>query len=142
MRKLILLLNIIIALTAFAQNKDEITVLANTRSLHHAVFSAKDSAMLEKLFAKEVSYGHSGGKVENREEAIRGITQNKSTYADLAMGGITIQLNGSAAVTRHTMTADEVTADGATKPLKLLIMLVWIKEKNEWKLMSRQAVKI
>lgn len=128
--------------SGYAQNKEEIKVLANTRLLHQTVFGTKDSLVLEKLFSSVVSYGHSSGKVENRQEAIRGIVRNRTIYQDLQIEGIQVQIEGTTAVTRHVMTATELTPDNQQRILKLMVVLVWTKQKKEWKLMARQAVKV
>lgn len=129
-------------ISGYAQNKEEIKVLANTRLLHQTVFGTKDSLVLEKLFSSVVSYGHSSGKVENRQEAIRGIVRNRTIYQDLQIEGIQVQIEGTTAVTRHMMTATELTPDNQQRILKLMVVLVWTKQKKEWKLMARQAVKV
>jgi hypothetical protein len=142
MKRLLFFCGLLVAVVVNGQGRDEISVLANTRELHKAVFETKDSSMLEKLFAKNLSYGHSSGRVENRKDAIRGIVNNKSTYTDLVIGSVNVEMSDKTAVARHDMTANEKTADGKTNVLKLHIVLVWTKKKNEWKLVARQAVKL
>ncbi len=61
---------------------------------------------LEDLFAKDATYGHSGGKVETRNEAIRNIVRNRSVYEkanDIAGYNVTIQ--DDVAVVRHLFDA-------------------------------------
>ncbi|OYW20759.1 MAG: hypothetical protein B7Z54_00210 [Sphingobacteriales bacterium 12-47-4] len=142
MRIPLTILSLFLLLSGNAQNKEEIRILANTRLLHQTVFGTKDSLVLEKLFGSVVSYGHSSGKVENRAEAIRGILRNRTIYQDLQIDGIQVQIEGTTAVTRHVMMATELTADNQQRPLKLMVVLVWAKQKKEWKLMARQAVKV
>ncbi len=142
MRIPLTILSLFLLLSGNAQNKEEIRILANTRLLHQTVFGTKDSLVLEKLFGSVVSYGHSSGKVENRAEAIRGILRNRTIYQDLQIDGIQVQIEGTTAVTRHVMMATELAADNQQRPLKLMVVLVWVKQKKEWKLMARQAVKV
>lgn len=142
MKKFFVVLLLFSSVTVWAQNKDEIAVLANTRSLFQTVFGSKDSVTLEKLFAKELSYGHSGGKLENRQQALQSIVHNASTYANQEMGPVQVWIKDKTAVTRHTMSANETTKDGKVNALKLHLMLVWVKEKGGWKLIARQAVKV
>lgn len=142
MRIPLTILSLFLLLSGNAQNKEEIRILANTRLLHQTVFGTKDSLVLEKLFGSVVSYGHSSGKVENRQEAIQGILRNRTIYQDLQIDGIQVQIEGTTAVTRHVMMATELTVDNQQRPLKLMVVLVWAKQKKEWKLMARQAVKV
>lgn len=142
MKSIIGLLIVLVSTLATGQNKEEIAALANTRSLQKAVFDSKDSAILVELFSEKLSYGHSNGRVEDRDEAIRGIVGNKSTYADLVIEPIKVWVSGEIAITRHTMTANEKSADGKINPIKLHILMVWTKEKKDWKLVTRQAVRV
>jgi len=142
MKQTLLFLTLLISLTAGAQNRDEIALLGGTRNLQLAIFGSRDSIVLSNLFARQVSYGHSGGKLENREEAIRNIVHNKSTYTGLEIGPINVLIEGNSAVTRHQLIAEEHKADGTTVPLKLHIIMMWTKEKKSWKMLARQAVKV
>ena len=142
MKKILTYLFLILPFLAVAQNRNEMAVLGGTRNLQNAIFKNRDSATIENLFAGEVSYGHSGGKIENRQEAIRNILKNTSTYSGVEMGPVYLQVNGETAITRHELTATEHTADGRNVSLKLHIVMVWTKEKKGWKMMARQAVKV
>jgi hypothetical protein len=128
----------------FAQTKEQITVLAQTGTLHNTVFGDKDSLTLEGLFWKELSYGHSSGKIENRNEAINSIVHNKSTYTkDYSfLTRYDIWISGATAIVRYLFKATEKKEDGSESPLYLNIMLVWTKEKGKWWLMGRQAIKM
>ena len=142
MKKLVLLFSVFISVMALAQNRDEIAVLNNARSLNNAVFVKKDSITLEKLFSEKLSYGHSSGKIENKQEALRGILGNQSMYAEVNLGPTSLWIEDKTAVTRYLLMATETTKEGKVNPLKLHIMLVWTKDKGGWKLLSRQAVKV
>lgn len=142
MKAVLTIVVLCMSLSGIAQSNDEIRLLNNTRLLHKTVFETKDSLVLDNIFGSSVTYGHSSGKVENREEAIRGIIHSKINFVDLTIDGIQVQLVGNTAVTRHVMTANELMADNQKRPLKLLVLFVWVKERKEWKLMARQAVKI
>jgi len=137
----IIFFSLFITTVAFSQ-KDADVIRQKAEALHRAVFVNKDSLSLEALFAKEVTYGHSGGKVQSRKEAIDDISHNKSTYADPVISDITVTVDGTTAVSRQLFTATENTKDGKSVPLKLHIVLVWAKEKKEWRLVARQAVKV
>jgi hypothetical protein len=128
---------------ALAQaQSDEKELTKKTYLLSHAVFGTKDSVTLEKLLAKTVSYGHSHGNVQTREEMIKSITRNKSRYTDTLISNIKIFIEDKTAIVRYLFKAKENKKDGSVTDLNLGIMLVWIKEKKEWKLMGRQAVSV
>jgi hypothetical protein len=123
-----------------AQYKYENNLIEKTYLLSHTVFGTKDSVTLERLFAGKLSYGHSKGKIENRREAIGGISKNTSVYKDTAVSNITVTLQGKVAIVRHLFVAKEHKQDGTVASLNFSMMLVWVKEDKEWKLVGRQAV--
>lgn len=143
MKKLFYIAVFLLAGTAgFAQSKKEQAVIDRTYLLSHTVFGTKDSLTLEDLFAKKASYGHSGGKVETREEAVAAISKNKSVYTDTAISNVRVVLEDKVAIVRYLFKAKENKTDGTVTPLNFTVMLVWVKEKGKWRLMGRQAVKL
>lgn len=127
---------------ASAQGKKEKEVVERTYLLSHTVFGTKDSLTLEDLFAKKATYGHSGGNIQTREEAIRGISHNGSVYSDTAVSNLKVLIEDDVAIVRHLFKATEKAKDGKVTNLNFTMMLVWIREKGKWRLMGRQAVKI
>ncbi len=126
----------------FAQSKQEKAIIERTYLLSRTVFGTKDSLTLEDLFARKATYGHSGGKIETRGEAIAAIVQNKAFYTDTAVSNMNIVMNGDVAIVRYQFKANQTNPDGNASPLNLHIMQVWVKEKGKWRLMGRQAVKL
>ncbi|MEO7984040.1 MAG: nuclear transport factor 2 family protein [Bacteroidota bacterium] len=121
--------------------KDEQQVIAKTQLLSSTVFGTKDSMTLERLFAKKASYGHSHGNLQTREEAIKGISKNRSVYKDTSIKDIRVLFGSkTTAIVRYLYDADENKTDGTVTPLRFSMMLVWIKVNGEWKLFGRQAV--
>ena len=135
------LLLILASLTTFGQSKKEADLIARSRLLNNTVFGTKDSLTLEDLFARHATYGHSGGNVQTREEAIRSISHNASSYTDTSVKQYNVLIDDDVAIVRYTFRETE-TRDGKPTPLNLGIMLVWIEEKGKWKLFGRQAVKL
>lgn len=128
--------------TGFSQSRKEQALIERTYLLSHTVFGSKDSMVLEDLFAKKASYGHSSGKVETRAEAVAAISKNRSVYTDTAISNLTVMVNNDVAVVRHLFKAKENKPDGTVVPLNFTMMLLWVKEKGAWRLMGRQAVKL
>jgi len=121
---------------------DEKELTGKTYLLSRTVFGTKDSVVLEKLLAKTVSYGHSHGNVQTRDEMIKSITRNKSRYTDTLISNLKIFIEDKTAIVRYLFKAKENKKDGSVTDLNLSLMLVWIKENKEWKLMGRQAVSV
>jgi Domain of unknown function (DUF4440) len=142
MKALITLVFVFSLTTIFAQSKDETELTEKTYLLSHTIFGTKDSATLEAITAKTVSYGHSHGNLQNRAEMIKSISNNKSIYTDTAVSAIKIFTQDKTAIVRYLFKAKENKKDGTVTDLDFSMMLVWIKEKKEWKLMGRQAVSV
>ncbi|HVU58990.1 MAG TPA: nuclear transport factor 2 family protein [Puia sp.] len=122
------------------QGKEEKAVSAAVENLRKAMIDP-DKTALEKLTLPELSYGHSSGVVQNQVEFVEALTSGKSDFVSIELTGQTISIVNNTAVVRHYLSA--VTNDGG-KPgqTKLSILLVWEKQKGEWRLLARQAVKV
>ena len=143
MKKIILLQGLLLfAFISFSQTKEELQVIDNVKLLHGTIFGTKDSLTLEKLSAKEVTYGHSHGNLQDRKTFITSVSGNKSVYTNIEANNITVIINGKTAVSRYLLTGTETNSKGKVTELKLNILQVWVKEKKEWKMMARQAVMV
>lgn len=141
-RKLIccILLAGIFSANIFAQSKDEIAVTAAVESLRKAMIDA-DKVTLDKLTAADLSYGHSGGKIEDKATFVDNIVTGKSDFVTIDLTEQTVKVTGNTAIVRHKLVAD-TNDSGKPGNVKLYILLVWQKEKGQWKLLARQAVKV
>lgn len=121
-------------------NKEERAVAAAAEALRKAMIDP-DKTTLENLTMDELSYGHSGGQIQSKPEFVEALTSGKSDFVTIDLSEQTIKVVGHTAIVRHHLSA--TTNDGG-KPgsVKLSILLVWMKQKGEWKLLARQAVKI
>jgi ketosteroid isomerase-like protein len=137
MKKYLILLFTMITMSGAAQQK---TVEEAVETLKKLLVSPEAKA-LSDLTHKDLSYGHSSGKIENQSEFIDQLVSKRSDFRKVEFLDQTVVLEGKTAIVRHTLEAD--TFDGG-KPgnVKLKILLVWVKDKKDWKLMARQAVRI
>ncbi|WP_343692515.1 nuclear transport factor 2 family protein [Chitinophaga sp.] len=124
---------------AFAQSKDEKAVAAQVESLRKAMVDA-DKATLEKLADAKLSYGHSGGKIEDKQTFVENIVSGHSDFVSIDLTDQTIVISGNTAIVRHNLVA-ATNDNGKPGNVHLHILLVWVKEGGQWKLIARQAVK-
>jgi Domain of unknown function (DUF4440) len=141
MKKIILFLFLAIGIQSLAQT-DEQKVLDRVKQLNDAIFINKDSVALEGLLADKVTYGHSGGKVENRSEMIHGAITSPSSYSNFMMDSASVFFENNTAVVRHVLKATSIDREGKQSPLHLGVLQVWVMQNKQWKLMARQAVKL
>lgn len=127
------------ACTSKDENSDK--ALAKAKELESIVFGSKDSARLEPLFAQQITYGHSSGKLQNREEAVQGIIHNQSTYAVTKEEPWTVKSYGDSISVKHIYRANETKGDGTVAPLNIMIETVWVKDGETMKMIRRQATK-
>lgn len=122
-----------------AQSKKERQVAQAVQDLRSAMINA-DRSSLEKLTSDDLSYGHSGGKLENQKEFIESIASGKSDFLSMELTNQTITVEDKTAIVRHELKAE--TSDGG-KPgnVHLLVMLVFVRDDGRWQLLARQAVK-
>jgi hypothetical protein len=118
---------------------DEQAVAAAAERLRVAMIDPTPAA-LGALVADDLSYGHSGGKVDTKTSFIADLMDRKSDFVTIAITDQTIKLVDNVAIVRHTLTAD---TNDSGKPGKVSIKIlgVWQKQGGDWKLLARQAVR-
>jgi len=97
-------------------------------------------AALDALVADDLSYGHSGGKVDTKASFISDLMDGKSDFVTITISEQIINVIDNVAIVRHTLTAD---TNDSGKPGKVSIKIlgVWQKQGDTWKLLARQAVR-
>jgi hypothetical protein len=140
MKYMMFFLGMIITGGASAQSKDEIAVAKAVEELRIAMVDA-DQQKLQSLTSEKLSYGHSGGAIDNKTVFVQKLTSGASDFQTLEFSAQTISVNGNVAIVRHELNGK--TNDGG-KPgeVHLKVLLVWQKEKSKWILIARQAVKL
>ena len=96
---------------------------------------------LEFLVADELHYGHSDADLEDKSGFIDTLLTKKSDFLSIDISQQSINLYGDTAVVRHIMRAETFDAQ-VRRSINLLILSVWNKQKGNWKIAARQAVKI
>jgi len=125
-----------------AQSKKSVKeVAAAVESLRKAMVNA-DSLVLDKLTADSLSYGHSGGMLQTKKEFIHSITSGASDFVTIDLSDQKITVSGNTAIVRHILSAATNDAGKGPGTVKIGILLVWVKNKSEWHLLARQAVKV
>ena len=128
------------AAVVVAQSGDEAAVAQAVEAFRNAMLKA-DRGQLEALTAEQLSYGHSGGRVENKAQFIDAATSGPATWKFITLTEQTTHIVGNTAIVRHTLTG-ETERDGKTNPVKIGVLMVWHKQDGKWKLLARQAVRL
>lgn len=134
------LLILMTAVDSHAQSNYEKEVTAAVERFKKALVDA-DKTMLEELTATELSYGHSSGKEENKTQFIGRIASGSVDFITIDITDQTVKLVGKIAMVRHVFTS-KLVDDGKPLDIRIGVMMVWQKQKGEWKLLARQAYKL
>ena len=124
---------------ASAQKKEMNELLFATETFRLAMISG-DKASLMQLTAETLSYGHSSGVVENKQQFVDKLVSGASDFVTIDISEQQVELYKSTAIVRHTLKAT-TNDNGKSGTVQLHILQVWVKEKNGWLLAARQAVK-
>jgi ketosteroid isomerase-like protein len=126
--------------SAFAETGDEAAVKQSIGALRDALLKA-DKTQLERLISDQVSYGHSGGRVQDKPEFINGVMSRKATVKSLTFPDLKVSVAGDAAIARHLYESESET-DGKPDNVKIGVLSVWQKQNGDCKLLARQGYKL
>ena len=118
---------------------DNKKVATAVESFRRAVIDA-DKDVLSNLLTESLSYGHSDGHVEGKNDLISKLSDGTYDFVTMEFTEQTIAVTDNVAVVRNRL--DGKTNDGG-KPNEahLYVLMVWHKTGDSWKLLARQAVK-
>ena len=132
---IVLLLNVV-----FANAQTEEEKLSVTLKEFHQALVKKNIVSINQQTDKVLSYGHSNGWVETKQEMIKNLETGFMKYRSYTEDSVQVVINGNLANTRFV--ADiEATRDGISGNYHLKVLEVWVKKGKRWLLFARQAVK-
>ena len=119
---------------------DEAAVAKAAEQLRLAMIDPTKAALMA-LTAPELSYGHSGGSLETQAEFVEALVSNKSDFVTIDISNQTITVVDNTALVRHKLLA-QTSNKGVPGEAKLSVLQVWVKQKGNWVMLARQAVKL
>ena len=128
---------ILIANFSFAQDNEVEKAVANLTKL----MINPDSLALDKLVLSNLTYGHSNGKVETKQQFIHSLMSGNSDFQDINLTEKSIVIQNKTAIVRHVLSG-KTNDRNVPGNIKLNIILIWSKEKAGWKLLARQSVRV
>jgi len=123
--------------TAGAQAGDEAAVADMVETLRRGLFD-KDKTKLDQVSAPQLSYGHSDGRVETKDEFVTAVLNRKATVKALSFPELKVTVVGNNAVARHIYLS-ESEQDGKVTNTRIGALQVWQKQDGAWKLLARQG---
>lgn len=142
MKKIVLFIAFIMlaSTSIIAQSKTEQIIADAVNSLHNNVVNP-NREQLDKLVSADLSYGHSAGKVENKEQFIDFLFNGPFKFTSINVSDQTIKISGKNAIVRHIFIG-KATNNGVPTDIRIGNLMVWRKEGGQWKLLARQAFRI
>jgi len=125
---------------AAADAADEVAVAQSIETLRQGILQ-QDKAKLDQVAASQISYGHSDGRVETKEQFINGVMNRKQTQKSLAFPELKVFVAGNNAVARHIYLG-ESELDGKQTTTRIGALQVWQKQADGWKLLARQGFRL
>ena len=137
---ILLVTTVMLTTTASAKGDDKQAVEQAVEKLRQAMLSG-ERASLEAIAAEDLTYGHSNGRVESKKEFVEAFATGVSDFKTIELTDQTVTIVGNTAIVRHKLFG-ETNDKGVPGSAKIAILTVWLKQKGDWKLLARQAVKI
>jgi Domain of unknown function (DUF4440) len=140
MKKNILMLGcFLITMSLFGQTPEQIVERLERQRFEAQV--KKDTAFLEKIFANDLVYIHSGGKKDDKTSYLQSIKNGKSVYDKIDVEEIKVRMYGNQKVAVVNGMITIINANAA--PTHLRYLVVYSKNgKNGWQLNSWQSLKL
>ena len=126
--------------TMSASDADTSAVATAVDSLNKGILDPEKN-LLENITSDGLSYGHSGGKVQNKAEFIEDLLNGPFDFQTVNIANQKIMMSGENAIVRYNFTAKATNA-GVPVDLNVENLLVWRKGNGAWKLLARQAFRL
>lgn len=123
-----------------AQSKAEKAIASAVETLHRGIIDPEKS-LLEGIVSEDLSYGHSGGKVQNKAEFIDDQFNGAFNFSSITPTDQKITVSGKNAIVRHIFIAKATNA-GVPTDIRIGNLMVWRKEGGIWRLLARQAFRL
>lgn len=123
-----------------AQPAEEAAVAQAVERFRAAMLAA-DRGQLDALTAPQLSYGHSGGAVENKAQFLDVVAGKRTVYKSITHSDQSIGMAGDDAIVRHVFSTD-FESGGNPASARVGVMQVWQKQGGQWRLLARQAFRI
>jgi hypothetical protein len=126
-----------IAFAADMRETDQKTVRAAVEQFNTAAQEG-NRAVLDKLLASDVIYGHSNAKIENKQEAVDALAKGKPHFE--WKGNYTVNVYGKTAVV-HGLAVAHLMTNGKANDVPLDIMQVWVNGGKGWTMVARHTTR-
>lgn len=98
--------------------------------------------VLNKLASDKLSYGHSSGAIETKEQFVHTLISGASVFEEIQISDQKVDVQNDTAIVRHILSAKTNDPGKGPANIRLGIILTWVKSDDGWQLLARQAFKL
>ena len=138
MKKFFIIFFSLLSVHVIAQT-DEEKLVATVKEFHQNLIN-KNSISINQQTDKALTYGHSNGWIETKNEMMINIETGYIKYNSFVEDSVSVSMNGRLASVRFLATID-VDLNGKNGTYFLKVLEVWQRKGKRWILFARQAVK-
>ncbi len=143
MKKLLLLALFLVAAAGTAQAESnpvaEKEVLAAMDTWKQAVMK-KDRDLFDKTLHPDLTYGHSSGLVETKQQSIDHIVNSQVIYQAVNFSDTKVTVHGDTAFVTGLVDYHQKSGGNVTV-IHLLVLTAWVKGPQGWQMIARQSTR-
>lgn len=144
MKKLVVF-GVFLLISQFSFGQDVKATIEELERKRFAAQVSKDGDYLNKIFADDLIYVHSSGKMDNKEAYVASVLNGSSVYNKIDIEAISVREynKGQTAVVNGTVLITQGMVDGKPTLLHLRYLVVYTKDsKKGWQLNSWQSSRL
>ncbi len=131
---------ILLSKFSFAQNAEVAKIESQLEKLRLAMLSPEEIS-LSNLVSDELVYVHSSGTVRNKQGFVDEFIKGWTVLKEVEFQEQFIDISGKDAIVRHRWVG-KTKMNNSPGEIDIIILMVWRKEKGQWRMYARQAAKV
>jgi len=131
---------IFVSISSLVFAQDTVQLKKVTELFNNALLT-KDTNLIKQLVHKQISYGHSNGWLQTKQDLITDFATGKIEYTKIEEGEKFFTKTKQAIAVRNISKVEGV-VNGYVFSMSLQVLQVWKKVKKNWILLARQSVKV
>jgi hypothetical protein len=131
---------IFVSISSLVVAQDTVQLKKVTELFNNALLT-KDTNLIKQLVHKQISYGHSNGWLQTKQDLITDFATGKIEYTKIEEGEKFFTKTKQAIAVRNISKVEGV-VNGYVFSMSLQVLQVWKKVKKNWILLARQSVKV